>query len=169
MKKLFKTLENINPSLHIVAFVCQIPKDSGKKIDSVSKLVKIISKIGKVQEFPAFKSWDENKVCDWIKHKNSESKEIKSSKDASLALLRSTGTELRRLDSEIAKLKLSVYLKKSTIQDIADLCGTQDNIFLLADYWLKSNDKTNAIIELNKLFEKLFDVIENYCNITNFH
>ena len=152
MIKLMDIIENINDNIYVL-FVCQIPRDSGKKVDSALKLTTTIQKIGKVEEFSAFKFYQERELVSWISQRAS-TKEVKITQDAALILLQNTGSELRRLDSELEKLKLSVSPKKTIgKEDVLALCATHENIFSLADYWVQGN-KSRAIIELHKLFEK---------------
>ena len=152
MVKLIDTLENLNDNIYVL-FVCQIPRDTGKKIDSALKLTKTIQKIGKIEEFNAFKFYQEKELLSWISQRAS-AKEVKITQDAALILLQNTGSELRRLDSELEKLKLSINPKKTIgKEDVLALCATHENIFLLADSWLQGN-KSKAILELHKLFEK---------------
>lgn len=152
MSRLFDALENLNSNIHVL-FICPIPRDSGKKIDSVLKLTKLIQKIGKVEEFGAFKFYQEKELTGWISQRAS-SKGIKITQDAGLALLQNTGSDLRRLDSELEKLKTNISPSKSVSKnDVLALCATHENIFLLADYWLQGN-KSKAVLELHKLYEK---------------
>jgi DNA polymerase-3 subunit delta len=152
MTKLFEALEDLNSNIHVL-FVCQIPRDSGKKVDSAAKLTKLIEKIGKIETFNSFKLYQEKELVSWITQR-AGTKEIKISSDAAMVLLQNTGSELRKLDSELEKLKLSVSPKNMINKnDVLALCSTHENIFLLADCWLKK-DRAKAIIELHKLFEK---------------
>ena len=152
MKKLLDTLESINDNTHIL-FVCKIPRDSGKKIDSASKLVKTIQKIGDVREFSSLKFYQDKELISWIIQR-ATAKEVKISTDAAKILLENTGSELKRLDSELEKLKTNAYPAKMITKDsVIALCSGHENVFLLADYWLQDN-KIKAIAELNKLFER---------------
>lgn len=152
MKKFLTVLEQVNPKVHLL-FVCPIPRDSGKKIDSTLKLTKLIKQIGNVQEFPAYKFYEEDKILSWI-FQQAKLKEIKINKDAALLLLQNTGSELRKLDTELEKIKTSVYPKDIILKkDVEAMSSSHENIFLLADYWLKGN-KVGALQELHKLFER---------------
>lgn len=152
MKKLLDILESVNDNTHIL-FVCQIPRDSGKKIDSASKLVKTIQKIGEIREFSPLKFYQDEKLISWIIQR-AKVKEVKISTDAAKILLENTGPELKRLDSELEKLKTNAYPAKMITKDnVIALCSGHENVFLLADYWLQDN-KIKAITELNKLFER---------------
>ncbi|MDD3150328.1 MAG: DNA polymerase III subunit delta [Candidatus Gastranaerophilales bacterium] len=152
MKKLFEILENISPTLYIV-FVCKIPRDTNKKIDNTYKLTKTISNLGEVKEFTAFKAYQEDKILIWLKN-TAKSKETNIADDAGIFLIRNIGTELRKLDSELDRIKLAVYPEKQIqLKHVKDISSQNENVFILADYWLAGN-KAKAICELNKLFEK---------------
>lgn len=152
MNRLFDTLENLNNNIHVL-FICTIPRDSGKKIDSVLKITKFIEKIGKIEVFNSFKTYQEKELAAWIIQR-ANAKEIKITNDAALVLLQNTGAELRRLDSELEKLKVNIMPKKLIgKEDVLSLCSTHENIFLMADYWLQGN-KSKAVLELHKLLEK---------------
>lgn len=152
MKKLIALLENSSPHLHVI-FICPIPLETGKKIDSVLKLTKTIEKIGTIKEFPAFKSYQEKEIASWITQR-ATTYEIKIAQDAALALVHNTGNELRKLDSEISKLATAVHPQKIiTKTDVLQSCATHENVFQLADYWL-SGDIARALSELSRLLEK---------------
>ncbi|MFA6988654.1 MAG: DNA polymerase III subunit delta, partial [Candidatus Gastranaerophilaceae bacterium] len=126
---------------------------SGKKIDSAKKLVKIISKAGEIKEFPVFKSWEENKLKDWANNRL-KSKKISITNEASSLLIFQTGTNLRKIDTELEKLITYIYPKKEiSKEDVGFLCSNTENIFRMTDLWLQ-NEKNKAIFELKKLFEK---------------
>ena len=152
MDRLIENINSLNPSMNII-FVCKIERNSGKKIDSAKKLVKTISKVGEIKEFPAFKAWEENKLKDWIKN-TLKPRKISMTNEASTLLVFQTGTDLRKIDTELEKLITYVYPKKEiTKDDVAELCAGTENIFRMTDLWLQ-NEKQKAICELRKLFEK---------------
>ena len=152
MKKLFTVLENLNDRVHLL-FVCPIPRESGKKVDGTLKLTKTLQKIGKVEEFPAYKFYEDYKLIDWI-IKQASSKSLKISKDSAAILLANLGTDLRKIDNELEKIRTTIHPKvQITTKDLEEMVSTSENIFKLADLWIKS-DKTQAIKELHKLFEK---------------
>jgi DNA polymerase-3 subunit delta len=151
-KSLLNILETLGDNIHVL-FICKIPGGSGKKADSVSKIYKLISKIGKIQEFPAFKSYQEDKIINWVKSRAGD-KNVNFSADACIAFVQNNGEDLRKLDNELDKLILYIHpdkiIKKN---DVLELCSNQENIFLIADYLLK-NQKQKAINELYKVLEK---------------
>jgi len=149
---LMNILENLNPNIHVL-FISRIQRESGKKIDSSLKITKLIQKIGRVEAFEAFKAYQEKDLIEWIS-KCSSSKGVKINKDAALVLLQNTGPQLRKLNSEIEKLKLNAAPETIiTKEAVISLCSSYENIFVLAEYWLQ-NKKSKAIIELHKLYEK---------------
>jgi len=150
--KLMNILENLNTNIHVL-FVSRIQRESGKKIDSSLKITKLIQKIGKVEAFESFKSYQERELIEWI-NKCADLKGVKIIREASLILLQNTGPELRKLDSELEKLKLNAAPKTIiTKEAVISLCSTYENVFILAEYWLQ-NKKSKAVIELHKLYEK---------------
>lgn len=152
MKKFIDVLENLNEKVHVL-FVCPIPEGSGKKIDSALKLTKTLAKVGEVKEFPAFKSYQEKELTAWITKRATE-KKVKITSDAALTLLQNTGPELRKLDTELEKLKLHAHPEKQISKNhVLALCSNHENIFTLADCWVQ-NDKSKVAQELSKLLEK---------------
>jgi len=151
-KKLMEALEHVNEKVHVL-FVCKIQRDSGKKIDSTKKLTKLVQKIGKVQEFPAFKFYEDAKVVDWI-IKQAKTKKLKMSSAAAEIMLANAGSDLRKLDIELDKIRVMIYPETAIIPEhLKELADTSENIFKLADLWIKG-EKSFALKELHKLFEK---------------
>ena len=152
LERLIQDLESLSPNIYVV-FVCKIERESSKKIDSAKKIVKTIKKIGEVQEFPAFKSYQEDKVIGWIKQ-STKKKDISIDNQGAAFLVFQVGTNLRKLDTELEKLKTFVYPEKNIKkEDIQKLCSDTDNIFRMTDFWLEGK-KDKALSELKKLFEK---------------
>ena len=152
IKKLLSIVENLNENIHLL-FVVQVPKDTGKKIDSSLKITKTIEKIGKIEAFNPYKSYQEKELLSWITQRASN-KKIKITNDAAQLLLKNTGHELRKLNSEIEKLIIHIHPEKTIGKEcVLALSSTHENIFLLADYIIQ-NQKSLAISELNKLLEK---------------
>ncbi len=152
LKKLIEKIEKLDNRVHLL-FVCEIERDSGKKIDSTLKLTKTIQKIGTVREFPAFKFWEEDKVVGWIT-KQAEGKGVKIGREAAACLVTSVGFDLRKLDTELEKLKTSVHPKITiTINEVKEISATNENIFLFAECLINKNHQA-AVIEFNKLLEQ---------------
>ncbi len=150
--KLLNIIESINDNIYLL-FVCKVPRNSGKKIDSTKKLTKTIKKFGKIEEFAAFKSYQEDKAAFWaVKH--AKNKKMQLSSDIAMLLVQQVGVDLRKLNIELNKLQSYIYPEKTVKkEDIKQLCCDHENIFLMTDFWL-TGQKDKAIIELRKLFEK---------------
>lgn len=152
MQKLCGIIENLDKRIHLL-FICQVERDSGKKIDSVIKLTKTIQKTGEIREFPAFKFYQDDKVAEWI-IRQAEQKSLKIKRDVALELLRNTGSELRKIDTELEKIKTAIFPGTSVgMNEVKEILSTNENVFVFADCWLKENT-TDAILELAKLMEK---------------
>ncbi len=152
MKKLIDSIEKLNSKVHLL-FVSPVERETGKKIDGVMKLTKTIQKVGKIVEFPAFKFYQEDQIINWIT-KQASAKSLKISRDAAASLLQNIGSDLRKLDVELEKASITVHPRKSIgIDDVKEVFSANENVFLFAEYWL-NQEKTQALCELNKLFEK---------------
>jgi DNA polymerase III subunit delta len=151
-----KLLENLNENVFML-FIGILPKGSGKKIDSSLKTTKAIAKIGKIVPFEPIKFYKTDDFIKWI-IENATLKDMKINHDAALLLYGETGNDLRRLDSEIEKLKTFVFPQKTIeLKDVKELSCCSEDIFKLADYWLfEKNDK--AVEEFNKLLKKEYPV-----------
>jgi len=151
LKKLVERLEKLDPRVHLL-FVCEIERNSGKKIDSTIKLTKTIQKTGVVREFPAFKFYEEDKVANWVT-KQAADKGAKISRDAAACLVNSVGFDLRKLDTELEKLITTIHPKTSiTIGEVKEISATNENVFLFAECLINKNPQ-EAVIEFNKLLE----------------
>jgi DNA polymerase-3 subunit delta len=152
LDKIIDTLEYLPPCVSVV-FICELPKNSKKKVDGASKIVKAIKKIGEIQEFQAFKNWETQKFTEWI-IQNAKEKNLSLKSDVAQELLISVGEDLRQLDNEINKLELLAFPEKIiTKKMVADLGLSCDNIFNFADL-LICDDKQKTYEELDKLLQK---------------
>jgi len=151
-QKLMNVIENLNERVHLL-LICPVPRESGKKIDGVLKLTKLLQKVAKVEEFPAYKYYEEAKAAEWTV-KQAESKDIKISAKCASIIVSNIGLDLRNIDLEIEKLKTLIHPKTQIAEsDLKDLVATHENIFDLLNYWIK-NHKSEALTELYKLFER---------------
>lgn len=151
LNKLFDALDNIGQNVYVL-FKCLIPRDSKRKINSASKIVKHIQKIGEITEFKTFNYWEEDKVCNWISEQ-AKQKEISITKDASKLMFEKIGTDLRKLSLELDKLKLYAHpSKKISIENLSIINDEKEDIFKLANLWLNS-DKSKSVLELSKVLE----------------
>lgn len=152
IEELIETLQNLNQNVHVV-FICHLPKESGKKIDSTIKLTKAISKIGEIEEHKAFKFYENDKIAQWVVQ-NTKHKGYKIAVQQANNLVLSVGNDLRKLDTEIDRLILFANKNKQIEQDAIDeIVSSNENVFLIAELWAKNN-KAGALIELSKLLEK---------------
>ncbi|NLF83588.1 MAG: DNA polymerase III subunit delta [Candidatus Gastranaerophilales bacterium] len=152
MKQLAEAIEKLDKRIHLL-FVCPVERESGKKIDSVMKLVKTIQKCGEIIEFPAFKYYEEDKVVQWLT-KQAEKRNLKLETKAALSLVRDMGADLRKLDMELEKIAVAIHPRSAIkLDDVKDVVSTNENVFLFAEYWL-NNDAGKALSELHRLFEK---------------
>ena len=151
LKKLDEIFANLNENTH-VAFVYKIPRDVPKKIDTRRKLYKTIAKYAEVIEYPQFRSYDKELV-QWIK-KQAKTKDINCNDACAKLLVEVCGVNLRVLDGELEKLKLSIYPSKD-INDstIKEICNPVEDVFKIIDLYLE-NKRDCALNELKKLNEK---------------
>lgn len=151
LKVLDQIIQNIPDALTVI-FVCRIPRNEIKKIDSRRKIYKIISKYAKTTEFAEFKSYQKEYVS-WIQ-KRIKQKELSASFDVVQFLIERLGTNLRIVDMELEKLKLSIYPEKVIKkEDIEKVCTATQDIFLLTDYILQGKNDL-ALNEYKKLLRE---------------
>lgn len=155
-EKLLKELLDLIPELpdriHLV-FIVQFPRNSKKKVDKNLKTTKAIDKNGIIQAFEAFSPFQPDRVITWIIDAAKELN-VKINRDAAAKLFECTGTELRKINSELKKL--ATYKgenKVITINDVNCLCSGIDNVFTLADQWVIGN-RHSALLELKKILDK---------------
>lgn len=148
LKQIEEAIQSIPESLYVV-FVCRIERGSTKKIDTRRKIYKIISKNASTSEFAEFKPY-QKELASWIQ-KQVKKKELMMASDVVQFLIERLGTNLRVIDNELEKLKLSVYPEKNIKKEhIKDICTSTEDIFLLSDYILKGQ-KDLALLEFKKL------------------
>ncbi len=152
LKKFIDIIEKLDNRVHLL-FICEIERDSGKKIDSTIKLTKTIQKTGEVREFPAFKFYQEDRIIGWI-IKQAAEKALKINREAALSLVQCLGSDLRKIDTELEKIKTSIHPKTTvSVNEVKEISATNENVFVFADCLLRKNH-TGAVIELNKLLEQ---------------
>lgn len=148
LKVLDEVLQNIPDALTVI-FVCKIPRDEVKKIDTRRKIYKIISKYSKSVEFPEFKPYQKEYVA-WVQKRVKE-KELFASSDTVSFIIERLGTNLRVVDNELEKLKLALYPDKNIKkEDVEKICTSTQDIFLLTDYILLGK-RDLALNEYKKL------------------
>lgn len=147
-----RALKDNSETLCIV-FVAVLPRNEGKKLDSRKKIYKIIANYAQVQEFPTFKTYKTEEIINWI-NKEAKAKDVIIEKDAALNLIEHVGNNLRELVQEIEKLKLLAYPEnKITKKMVKEICITNEDLFIFADFLLKG-DKSNAVLEFKRLLDK---------------
>lgn len=148
IKQIEDAIDLMPDSLHVV-LVCKIERESTKKIDTRRKLYKVISKYATTQEFPELKPY-QKELATWIQ-KQVKKKDLMISSETVQFLINRLGTNLRIIDSELEKLKVSIYPEKMIKQEhIESICTATEDIFLLTDYILKGQ-KDLALSEFKKL------------------
>jgi len=150
LEQIKDALDNCPENLDII-FTAQLPPDSQKKIDKRKKFFKILSKYNS-KEFLQIPSYKTAELETWIK-KQAKSKELNLTNDVSSELLIQVGSNLRLLDSELEKLKIYAGKNMVTKQMVKEICVTNEDLFVFADY-LGAGDKTKALVEYKKLLVK---------------
>lgn len=145
-----EALDNCSEDLDVI-FVAQLPPDSQKKIDKRKKFFKLLSKYN-AQEFPQIPSYKTAELESWIKQQ-AKTKELKITDEIAGAMLLQIGGNLRMLDSELEKLKIFSGDKPITKEMIKEICVTNEDLFIFADY-LICDDKVKALEEFQKLLSK---------------
>jgi DNA polymerase-3 subunit delta len=134
-----------------VIFVAQIPPDSQKKIDKRKKFFKLLSKYN-AQEFLQIPSYKTTELEAWIKNQ-AKTKDLKLTDEIASTILIQIGSNLRMLDSELEKLKIYAGDKPITKDMVKEICVTNEDLFVFADY-LICDEKVKAMEEFQKLLVK---------------
>ena len=150
IKEIESALEDNNENLDI-AFVAQLPRNEGKKLDSRKKFFKLLKKYNAVEcnVIPTYKTAE---LESWI-IKQGKSKGIKLDKDALTAIISQIGNNLRQIDGELDKLKLFVYPKNTITADmVKEICISNEDLFAFSDF-LMENELDRALLEYRKLLD----------------
>lgn len=150
LKQLTEALDNCNENLDII-FTALIPPDSQKKIDKRKKIFKIFAKYNP-KEFVQIPSYKTAELESWIKQR-AKTKDLKISDSVVSDILIQIGSNLRMLDSELEKLKIYAGDKPITKEMVKEICVTNEDLFIFADYLISEN-KTKALEEYQKLLTK---------------
>ena len=150
MKQIEEAIEDNNENLDI-AFVAQLPRGEGKKLDSRKKFFKLLAK-QKAKEFPVIPTYKtaelESRIIKFGKEKG-----IKLDKNALTAIISQIGNELRQIDRELDKLKLFAYPKDTITADmVKEICVSNEDLFAFSDF-LMENEKDKALLEYRKLLD----------------
>ena len=150
LSQISDALEDCNENLDII-FVAQLPPDGQKKIDKRKKFFKLLSKYN-AKEFPQIPSYKTAELESWIKQR-AKTKDLKLTDEVTSEILIQVGGNLRLLDSELEKLKIFAGKNPVTKDMVREICVTNEDLFIFADY-LMSGDRKKAIEEYQKLLSK---------------
>jgi DNA polymerase-3 subunit delta len=144
-------LSNIVDSNNIV-FVCNVSRDDDKKIDTRTKLFKLLTKVSNSKEFPQYRNFDKELQTQIVSL--AKEKDLRLDNSVILHLIERLGVNLRLIDSELTKLKTAVYpQQKVSNKDIDEYCSLTENVFELADL-LVETDKNSVMKQFNAVIEK---------------
>ena len=143
-------LDTCGENLDII-FVAQIPPDSQKKIDKRKKFFKLLSKYN-AKEFLQIPSYKTAELESWIKQQ-AKSKDLKLADKVVSEILIQVGANLRLLDAELEKLKIYAGENPVTVDMVKEICVTNEDLFVFADYLIDGNI-TKTLEEYQKLLSK---------------
>jgi DNA polymerase III subunit delta len=144
-------LKSVSDAVNII-FVCKIPRDENKKIDTRKKLYKTISKYAQVKEFVQFRTYDKGFPPEIIKLAKEKGLTI-SSANVNL-LIEQLGSNLTLIDSELEKLSTAIHPEKTVkAEDIYKYCTSTEDVFVLSDLILKG-DKNEILKQYGLLTDK---------------
>ena len=143
-------LDTCGENLDII-FVAQIPPDSQKKIDKRKKFFKLLSKYN-AKEFLQIPSYKTAELESWIKQQ-AKSKDLKLADKVVSEILIQVGANLRLLDAELEKLKIYAGENPVTVDMVKEICVTNEDLFVFADYLIDGN-LTKTLEEYQKLLSK---------------
>ena len=150
IKQITEALDNVSENLDII-FVAQLEPDSQKKIDKRRKLFKTLSKYN-AKEFAQIPSYKTAELEAWIKQQ-AKTKDLKLTDEIASSILLHVGSNLRMIDSELEKLKIFAGNNAVTKEMVKEICVTNEDLFIFADYLITEN-KSKALAEYQKLLSK---------------
>ncbi|MBD5402900.1 DNA polymerase III subunit delta [bacterium] len=150
IKQITEALDNVSENLDII-FVAQLEPDSQKKIDKRRKLFKTLSKYN-AKEFAQIPSYKTAELEAWIKQQ-AKTKDLKLNDEIASTILLQVGSNLRMIDSELEKLKIFAGNNAVTKEMVKEICVTNEDLFIFADYLITEN-KSKALAEYQKLLSK---------------
>ncbi len=149
---LCESFKNIAQGVHVV-LLCPVERGDKKKPDSRKKIYKAIAQSAKIEEFPAYKAYEDYKVAPIVKELAKE-KDITLQGDLATLLVQYCGTNIRDLDMHLEKLKLYAYPDKKITPDmLKEVCLLGEDIFSIPDLILKK-DYTLALEQISKILQK---------------
>lgn len=144
-------LNNVADSNNIV-FVCNVPRDDDKKIDTRTKLFKMFAKNTNMREFAQYRDFDRalpNVIISMAKERD-----LQIDSRTVTHLVERLGVNLRLIDSELTKLQTAIFPnKKVTNADIDEYCTLTENVFELADL-IVGEDKNAVMKQFSAVIEK---------------
>ena len=162
-KEIEKAIENCSQNLDVI-FLAQIPRDTGKKLDSRKKLFKLLTKQNS-KEFPLIPTYKTAELESFI-IKAGKTKDLKFDKTGLSAIISQLGNNLRQIDKELDKLKIFAYPKNIiTSKEVKEICTSNEDLFAFCDY-LMTNEKDKALLEYRKLLDtkyplEIISVLQN--------
>lgn len=134
LAQLEKALQNVPEKISII-FLCIFDRNVTKKIDTRKKLYKIFAKYCTVTEYKQVPSYD--RTLPATVTKLGKENELFVSTDCAAKLVEMLGSNLRVIDSELKKLKLSIYPEtKPQPSDVERFCTSTRDVFKLVDYFI---------------------------------
>lgn len=144
-------LQNMSDTNNII-FVCNVPREDDKKIDSRTKLFKMFAKMANMKEFAQYRDFDRELQSVIISM--AKEKELMIDTKTVTHLIERLGVNLRLIESELTKLQIAVFPnKKITISDIDEYCSLTENVFELADL-IVGEDKNAVMKQFSAVIEK---------------
>lgn len=144
-------LNNVADSNNII-FVCNVPRDEDKKIDTRTKLFKMFAKNTNMRDFPQYRDFDRD--LQTVILSMAKERDLLIDTKTTGHLISRLGVNLRLIDSELTKLQTSIYPnKKITTSDIDEFCSLTENVFELADL-IVGEDKNAVMKQFSAVIEK---------------
>lgn len=144
-------LNNVADSNNII-FVCNVPRDEDKKIDTRTKLFKMFAKNTNMRDFPQYRDFDRD--LQTVILAMAKERDLLIDTKTTAHLIARLGVNLRLIDSELTKLQTSIYPnKKITTSDIDEFCSLTENVFELADL-IVGEDKNAVMKQFSAVIEK---------------
>lgn len=151
-EELIEALALISDKIHIV-MTCLIPRGERKKPDARKKFYKAIQKSAVMQEFPAYKPYEDYKILPVLKNLLKDFN-LKASNEALNKIISRNGPYIRDLYTALEKISLYVYPDNFINEKVVDnLYSTSQNIFALSDLILNKKYET-ALSEISNMLQK---------------
>ncbi len=150
--EVIKALDLVSDRVHII-LTCPIEKGDRKKPDSRKKLYKAVQKAGSIQEFSAFKAYEEYKILPVLKTMVQKAG-LKADNNVLTSIIRQVGPSLRDLNTALEKIKLIIHPEKVITENaVKEAGGEGRNVFLINDLILEAQ-YSSACLEISKMLDK---------------